>query len=219
MKISFLDAQYYLLSGFAFSGFSKRRYVVFDVESTGIDHQSESVTQIGAVAVYASGPRDTESFKSLVKPWKPIPDKIEKLTGITNIQLADAAEFPAVWPEFIKFCGNSPLVTQCGYEFDFPILDQECARAGVSPLGNPRLDTKALFALLHPERSEVFSTNFLSDHYRADRSRYQRHDALGDAQLISRVFHGELQELQRAGVDSLRSDSAIRIKRFILPPL
>jgi DNA polymerase-3 subunit epsilon len=219
MNIRLQDVEHYLLSDFEFSGFSGRRYVVFDVESTGINHQSESITQIGAVAVYDSGPRDAESFMSLVKPWKSLPEKIEKLTGITNARVARAPDLKAVWPEFCKFCGESPLVTQCGYEFDFPIIDEECARAGIRPLGNSRLDTKAIFALLHPDRSEVFSTNFLSDHYRTDRSQFQRHDALGDAMLISRFFFGELQELQSLGVDHLRTDTAVKIKRFILPPL
>lgn len=219
MNIRLLDSEHYELSGFDFAGFSRRRFVVFDVESTGIDHRSESITQIGAVAVYDTGPSDSEIFKSLVRPRKPIPPKIMKLTGISNLQVASARDFQAVWPEFISFCKDSVLVTQCGYEFDFPIVEEECARAGLPLPGNERLDTKVLFALLHPERTENFSTNFLADYYRIDRTQFQRHDALGDAKLISRIFLGELQELRARGVDSLRADSAIRIKRFVLPPL
>lgn len=219
MRVAFTDPVHYTLSDFAFHGLHGRRYVVFDVESTGADPAADSVTQIGAVAVYDDGPHDEECFVSLVKPWKPIPGKIGRLTGITNDRVAEAASFAAAWPGFAAFCGNSALVTQCGYEFDFPILDAECDRAGLPRLTNARLDTKAIFALLHPGSFEIFSTDFLSGHYGVDRSPFQRHDALGDALFISRFFHRQIQESFSLGLDHFATSAPLRIRRFVLPPI
>jgi DNA polymerase III epsilon subunit-like protein len=219
MKLTFTADGYYTLADFAFAGFSNRRFVVFDVESTGADSATDSVTQIGAVAVYPDGPRDTESFTSLVRPWKPIPEKIAQLTSVSNARVATAPNFASVWPEFTAFCGDSALVTQCGYEFDFPLLAAECARSAQPGLTGAQLDTKALFALLHPDRSDNFNTNFLSDHYAVDRRPFQRHDALGDAKLIARIFCAELAELRTRGLDRLATHAPVRIKRFVLPPL
>lgn len=219
MNIESIDADSYSLSAFAFGPLSGRRYVVFDVEATGPDHGTDSVTQIGAVAVYDEGPRDEDSFSRLVRPGKPIPPKIESLTGITNELVASAADFSTVWREFIDYCGDSTLVTQCGYEFDFPLIDRECARIGVPLPVQPRLDTKAIFALTHPERSDTFSTNFLSDYYGIDRTAFRRHDALGDAKLISRFFYAQLQEARRQNQEDWVLRAPIRIKRFVLPPL
>jgi DNA polymerase III epsilon subunit-like protein len=219
MNITFTGSDNYTLSDFVFEGLRGRRYVVFDVEATGPDENVESVTQIGAVAVYDDGPRDTESFVTLVKPWKTIPEKIERLTGVTNERVAEAADVAQIWPAFVAFCGDSPLVTQCGYEFDFPILDRERSRIGIPPLTNDRLDTKAIFALLHPKRAETFSTNFLAEHFGIDRSPFQRHDALGDARLISRIFHALLAEAHARGIDHLATPSPKMIRRFVLTPL
>jgi DNA polymerase III epsilon subunit-like protein len=134
------------------------------------------------------------------------------------VRAAGAPDFVSVCEGFRDFCGDAVLVTQCGYEFDFPLLDRECERVGMLPMPNVRLDTKAIFAVLHPDRSETFSTDFLCDYYGINRSVFKRHDALGDARLIAQIFRDELAEAQRMGVDALAVD-CIRIKRFVLTPL
>ena len=219
MKIDILNSDHYRLPGFSFGPLTGRRYVVFDFESTGPIFSEDSITQIGAVAVYDNGPHDEESFCSLVRPWKPIPPRIEELTGVTNDLVASAPSFGEVLPGFAAFCGESALVTQAGYEFDFPIADLECDRAGYPRLTNPRLDTKAIFALLHPDRSENFSTNFLSEYYGVDRKPFKRHDALGDALLISRIFHAQLEEARLQKRIFLEAMGSLKIRRFVLPRL
>jgi DNA polymerase-3 subunit epsilon len=214
MQTDFLSAELYELSNFRFEGLHARRYVVFDLEATGPEPAADSVTQIGAVKVGD----DDGAFESLVRPWKPIPEKIEQLTGITNAGVDGAPGFAKVFERFRVFCGDAVLVTQCGYEYDFPLLDQECDRAGLARLANVRLDTKAIFALLHPQRTETFSTNFLSDYYGIDRSEFKRHDALGDAQMIDRIFRAELKEAKSMGIDALATHG-LKIKRFVPPPL
>ncbi len=211
VKITFTSAEEYELSGFHFGDFDEREFVVFDLEATGPDAEQDSVTQFGAVRMGV----EAATFEGLVKPWKPIPEKIEKLTGVTNQRVAEAESFAVVFERFREFCGNAVLVTQCGYEYDFPLLERECARSGLPMLPNERLDTKAVFAMLHPDRSETFSTNFLSDYCQIDRAEFQRHDAVGDAKLIARIFQAELSEATRMGVDELSADG-IRIKRFVL---
>lgn len=219
MKIESIDADSYSLSEFEFQPLSGRRYVVFDLEATGPDSTTDSVTQIGAVALYDDGPRDEESFRCLVRPRKPIPTKIEALTGLTNELVATASDFAAAWPAFVEYCRDSALVTQGGYEFDFDLLDRECARVAVPTLAHPRLDTKAIFALTHREQYDTFSTNFLSDYYGVDRSAFKRHDALGDAKLISRFFYAQMQEAKARMKDGWFAQAPLRIKRFVLPPL
>jgi DNA polymerase III alpha subunit (gram-positive type) len=214
-----LDADTYSLQGFVFSPRAGQRYVIFDVEATGADPAADSVSQLGAVAVYESGPRDVETFACLVKPWKAIPEKIERLTGITNTSVAAAGDFASVWTAFASFCGDSPLVTQCGYEFDFVLLDAECDRVGLPRLSGERLDTKALFKMLHTESDETFSTDFLVKYYGVDPRPFRRHDALGDAQLISRIFHAQLQEMKSRGIRRMETCEPVSIRRFKLPTI
>ncbi len=219
MTITTPSADYYRLGDFSFTGFSGKRYVAFDFEATGPNPTSDSITQIGAIIVCDSGIHDHEFFASYVRPRKPIPEKIEALTGVTNALVADAPHFSEAYARFQEFCSDAVLVTQCGYEFDFPLLDQECDLHQIPRQQNLRLDTKAIFALLHPEQTQIFSTNFLSDYYAIDRSLFKRHDALGDARLIAQLFFAEMAEARHMKIDSIAAEQPIEIKRFILPPL
>lgn len=211
MKITFTSAEEYELSDFYFDLSVERQFVVFDLEATGPDAEHDSVTQFGVVKMGI----EAQTFESLVKPWRSIPPKIETLTGVTNDRVEGAVHFAEAYTRFREFVGDAVLVTSCGYEYDFPLLDCECERAGVARLENCRLDTKAIFALLHPERTETFSTNFVSDYYGIDRSEFQRHDAVGDATLISRIFQAELKEAKEMGVGHFMADR-VRIRRFVL---
>lgn len=217
MNVTFPNADCYELRDFRFDGLNGRNYVVFDLEATGPFAETNAITQIGAVRLSDNETGDNV-FETLVQPWEPISPKIEALTGISNARVAGAPGFASVWEDFRNFCDDAVLVTQCGYEFDFPLLDREYERVGVSALTNVRLDTKAIFAMLHPPRMETFSTDFLCDYYGINRGAYNRHDALGDACLIARIFRAELAEAQRMGVDALVVD-CIRIKRFVPSPL
>jgi DNA polymerase III epsilon subunit-like protein len=78
--------------------------------------------------------------------------------------------------------------------------------------------TEVLFALLHSDRTETFSTDFLCDYYDIDRTSDPRHDALGDARLIARIFQAELGEMRRRGLATLAAED-LRVKRFVAPPL
>ncbi len=219
MKADFIDPSSYLLSDFKFSLDPKNRYVVFDLEATGPDEKSDHITQIGAVAMTRIGESSHDCFKSLIRPSKEIPEKIEELTGITNKMAADAPELSEVWPDFQKFCKDSILVTQCGYEFDYPLVESECDRLNLPKLEQQKLDTKAIFALMHPNRSGVFSTDYLADYYGIDQSDLRRHDALNDAQLISRIFHMQLKEASELEIKRLHTESPIRIQKAVLPKL
>jgi DNA polymerase III epsilon subunit-like protein len=63
------------------------RYVVFDVETTGLfPARGDRVIEIGAVVL--DNGRVAQQFHSLVNPGRPIPKSVQKLHGITNKMLA-----------------------------------------------------------------------------------------------------------------------------------
>ena len=61
-----------------------------DIETTGATSSRDSITEIGIVEVDEDGVRE---WSSLVRPDNPIPDYIERLTGISNEMVADAPRF------------------------------------------------------------------------------------------------------------------------------
>lgn len=98
------------------SNISNNTFVVFDVETTGLDAETCEIIEIGAVKV--SGGRIIEKFQTLVKPRKPISSLITEITGITNEMVADAPKIEGVIKDFYLFTKNTILA---GYNVGFDV--------------------------------------------------------------------------------------------------
>lgn len=83
-------------------------YVVFDVETTGLEPLKEEIIEIGACKVVNG--RIDETFSTFIKPSKHIPKEITELTGITDDMVKDAPTINYVMPDFYKFCDGAVLV-------------------------------------------------------------------------------------------------------------
>lgn len=84
------------------------RYVVFDLETTGLNHRQDRIIEIGAVKVEHG--RITERFSQLVDPQIPLQPEIVSLTGITNSDLAGKPTIDKVLPAFLSFAEDCLLV-------------------------------------------------------------------------------------------------------------
>jgi len=58
------------------------RFVVFDLETTGLDPSKHEIIEIGAIRVNRDSDQH-ESFQALVKPAGKVPKRITELTGIS----------------------------------------------------------------------------------------------------------------------------------------
>ncbi|MFS0870390.1 PolC-type DNA polymerase III [Paenibacillus xylanilyticus] len=195
------------------------KFCIFDFEATGPNEQEDQITQIGAIILEGETGRVKSKFKKLVKPSKQIPEVIEELTGIKNIDVKQASDLAETFQDFIKFSEGTILVTQAGYEYDWPLLVNECKRHNIQMLENIILDTKVLFTFLYPETNEVISTNFLIDFYGINDSDIKRHDALGDSILISRIFYEILKDYEKRDIHEINIEEPLRIKKVQLKKL
>ncbi len=130
-------------------------YVVFDLETTGLEAHKEEIIEIGACKVVNG--KIEETFSSFVKPSKHIPREITDLTGITDDMVKDAPTINYVLPDFYKFCYGSTMVghnvsfdigfiyaisKKLAYNFDNPLIDTiEMARTKLPGLKNYKLGT------------------------------------------------------------------------------
>lgn len=83
-------------------------FVVFDLETTGLDSNKEEIIEIGACKVVNG--RIDEIFSTFVKPSKHIPKEITNITGIDDSMVENAPSINYVMPDFYKFCHGSTLV-------------------------------------------------------------------------------------------------------------
>jgi predicted DnaQ family exonuclease/DinG family helicase len=85
-----------------------RTYVALDLETTGLDSERDAIIEIGAVKF--RGEEVSQTFESLVNPGRPIPYKIQHLTGITPDHVRNAPAIFEVLPELSRFAGNTPII-------------------------------------------------------------------------------------------------------------
>lgn len=213
------EKEKYVVNDIIIESFINKTFCVFDLEGTGLDCENDNVIQFGAVIVENKEIVNDMYFERLVKPTKLISKEIENLTGITNEMVQHASSFVDVFLDFQQFSKDCILVAQCGYEYDFRIIRSECNRRGLISSNFIGIDTKILFAYLHPELQDTFSTNFLLDYYSIDVSDIKRHTALGDSIIIARILVHILREFKNKGIHDLKITSPIKIKKFIPNPL
>ena len=89
-------------------------FVVFDVETTGLDATNCEIIEIGACKVEKGV--ITKVFQSLVKPKHMIPDMITELTSIDNYMVKDSPPIEQVLVDFALFAKDCVL---SGYNVGF----------------------------------------------------------------------------------------------------
>ena len=107
----------------------KTSWVVFDLETTGLNKNVDRVIEIGAVK-FIDG-EEMDRFSSLVNTTKAIPDLIKNLTGITNQMLEGKPTIDQLIPKLIEFFKGSLLVCH-NTAFDMIMLDAELKRINIA---------------------------------------------------------------------------------------
>ena len=98
-----------------------------DLETTGLDPQSERIIEVGAIR-FIDG-LETDKYTSFIYLRKSLPEEIVRLTGITDADLKDAPYPVKVLPELREFIGDDPI-TAHNAPFDITFLKVEFARLG-----------------------------------------------------------------------------------------
>ena len=105
------------------------KFVVFDLETTGLFFTQHEIIEIGAVKI--ENGKITETFSTLIKPESKISEEITNITGITNDMVKDAPNFQNVLNDFYEFCKDCVLVGYNILEFDIKFLNFHANKYGV----------------------------------------------------------------------------------------
>ncbi len=97
------------------------RPIYLDTETTGLDN-SDEIIEISII--------DDEGqvlFESLVKPSRPIPASATMIHGISNDEVQNARNWPAIWPQ-VRSVLFGRLVVIYNEAFDLRMMQQSHAR-------------------------------------------------------------------------------------------
>lgn len=106
----------------AFRRAASRGYVVFDLETTGLNRAKDKIIEIAAIKFDDSG-NEAERFTTLINPEISIPPAASAINHITDDMVRSA---PLIWedsalPAFLAFVGDLPLIAH-NAEFDIAFL-------------------------------------------------------------------------------------------------
>ncbi|HEX9811683.1 MAG TPA: 3'-5' exonuclease [Burkholderiales bacterium] len=181
------------------------RFMVLDVETSGLDPRRDRLLSIGAVVVERMRLTPREAFNVVLRNQWPSTRENVVVHGLTPTRQA-AGEIPErALGGFLEFVGKSPCVAFHA-DFDRIVLDRALrAELGVR-LSNPWIDAARLAPILFPEARLVHGA--LDDWLAYFRLRaHTRHDAVHDAYATAEIF---LILLARAGARGISTLAQLR---------
>ncbi len=162
------------------SELTEKEYVVFDLETTGLDLMNNGITEIGAVKII--GGKVKEQFTTLIKPDYPITEEIVKITGITEEMVKDAPKISVVIPDFMKFIDGAVLVAH-NAEFDVKFI-KRFAGAEEYEVKNKVIDTVEVARATLPQLRR-HDLHTIAEHFGIV---FRHHRALSDAYATAEAF-------------------------------
>ena len=160
------------------------KYVVLDLETTGLNCAYNRIIEFGAVRV--ENGIVTEEIDILINPESPLPKKIVEITGISDKMLENQPTIKEALPRIVDFIGDAILVTH-NADFDFSFIQHALRREGKEELNNPVIDTLSLSRYLFPE-SKSHRLGSLCRNMEVVYNEDEAHRANYDARVLNDVW-------------------------------
>lgn len=157
-------------------------FVVFDIETLGLNAHKNEIIEIGAVKIKAG--RIVERFGQLINPNKKVPRHITEITKITDDMLRGMPTIETVIKDFMNFIGDSVLVAH-NAPFDMGFIKRDIKKYLNKELENSVIDTLQMARDLYPEQRKYG----LADMNKLlGLSLESHHRAVDDAQATANMF-------------------------------
>lgn len=176
------------------------REIVLDTETTGLEPQrGHRIIEIACVELEDYVPTGRH-FHCYVNPERDIDPDAQRVHGISREFLADKPPFahPSVAEALLAFIGDADIVAH-NAAFDRRFVNHELGRLGAPLLDDVRwVDSLAMAQKRFPGASN--SLDALCRRFKVSLAERDKHGALIDAQLLSRVYL-ELRGGREVGLD------------------
>jgi len=180
---------------------SRAHFLSFDFEMTGLDPDSDSIIEIGAVPLHGSA-IDGDFFFSLVRPYTNVRPTSKKIHGIDGNALKTAPSAEHIFPEFVKLARGRILLGQKP-QLDLDFLWSAAKNVGMYVDNTFALDLSRLYTIAFPQKDFTSLDAMAKQVGLSPRENY--HNALDDAILTAKIFGKILPLLQKRGIIDLRA--------------
>jgi len=159
--------------------------VILDTETTGLSvKDGHRIVEIGCIELENLIPTQN-SFHCYLNPERKVSDKALEVHGYTDEFLKSKKKFIEVVEEFLNFIKDKKLIIH-NAEFDLAHLNNELKILGKNTIQNDIIDTLTLAKNKFP--GSPVSLDALCRRYRIDNSKRDKHTALIDCDLLSKVY-------------------------------
>ena len=160
--------------------------IVLDTETTGLSvKDGHRIVEIGCIELDNLIP-NSNKFHCYLNPERKVSEKALEVHGYTDKFLADKKKFIEIADEFLLFIKGKRLIIH-NAEFDISHLNNE-----LQIVGKEKIDIKNVIDTLDIARDKFpgsqISLDALCKRYRIDNSKRQKHTALFDCELLTKVY-------------------------------
>ena len=159
--------------------------VILDTETTGLSvKEGHRIVEIGCIELENFIPTNN-NFHCYLNPERKVSEKALETHGYTDKFLSDKKKFLEIADDFLSYIKGKKLIIH-NAEFDLSHLNNELKIAGKDLINNEIVDTVVLARDKFPGSSN--SLDALCKRYRIDNSKREKHTALIDCDLLSKVY-------------------------------
>ena len=160
--------------------------IVLDTETTGLSvRDGHRIVEIGCVELENQIPTKM-FFHCLLNPERKVSEEAFKIHGYSDEFLLNKKKFSQVVKDFLEFIGDKKLIIH-NADFDLSHLNNELTIVGESTIKKNRvIDTLELAREKFP--GSAINLDSLCKKFKINYSKIQRHNALVDCELLSKVY-------------------------------
>ena len=159
--------------------------VVLDTETTGLSvKDGHRIVEIGCLELDNLIPT-SKKFHCYLNPERKVSEKALEVHGYTDEFLSKKKKFKEIVNEFLDFIKNKRIIIH-NAEFDLSHINNELGILGIKKIDNEIVDTLTIARDKFPGSS--ISLDSLCKRYRIDNSKRNKHNALIDCELLTKVY-------------------------------